>query len=115
MSGNDFVRGEIDSINIQFSDIHAEQRHKDSKGNTSWSTIFQGLFIVSEFNKTFHGKTVILPDSAQSTFGDLVGGWLQSKNMSRDELVKMDNPDFEKNSSSTQPIRSKRDTYFHTL
>ena len=96
MSGNDFVRGKIDSINIEFSDIHAEERHKDSKGNTSWSTIFQGLFIVSEFNKTFHGKTVILPDTAQNTFGDLIGGWLQSKNISRDELVKMDNPDFEK-------------------
>ena len=96
MSGNDFVRGTIDSINIQFSDIHAEERHKDSKGNTSWSTIFQGLFIVSEFNKTFHGKTIILPDTAQSTFGDLVGNWLQSKNMSRDELVKMDDPEFEK-------------------
>ena len=96
MSGNDFVRGKIDSIDIQFSDIHAEERHKDSKGNTSWSTIFQGLFIVSEFNKTFHAKTIILPDTAQSTFGDLVGGWLQSKNMSRDELVKMDNIEFEK-------------------
>ena len=96
LSGNDFVRGKIDNIPIEFSDIHAEKRHKDSKGRVSWSTIFKGLFIVSEFNKNFQGHTVVLPDTAQSTFGDLIGNWLQSKNMTRDELVKMDDPEFEK-------------------
>ena len=96
MSGNDFVRGEIDKIPIQFSDIHAEKRHRDSKGRENWSTVFQGLFIVSEFNKNFSGDTIILPDVAQSSFGDLVGGWLQSNNLSREELVKMDDPEFEK-------------------
>ena len=96
MSGNDFVNGKIDEISIQFSDIHAEKRHKNSKGKDNWSTIFKGLFIVSEFNKHFHGETVVLPDSAQSNFGDLIGGWLQSKNVSRNELVKMDDVEFEK-------------------
>lgn len=96
ISGNDYVSGKIDGINIEFSDIHAEKRYKDSKGKEHWSTMFQGLFIVSEFNKHFHGKTVVLPDSAQSTFGDLIGSWLQSNNLSRDELVKMDDTEFEK-------------------
>jgi len=96
VNGNDYVTGKIDNINIQFSDFHAEKRHKDSKGRTSWSTIFQGLFIVSEFNKNFKGSTVVLPDTAQSTFGDLVGNWLQSNNFGRDELVKMDSVAFEK-------------------
>lgn len=96
MNGNDYVKGKIDNINIQFSDIHAEKREKNSKGRSHWSTIFKGLFIVAEFNKNFQGKTVILPDSAQSTFGSIIGNWLQSKNMARDELVKMDNPEFEK-------------------
>ena len=94
--GNDFVHGKIDDVSIEFSDIHAEKRHKNSKGKDNWSTIFQGLFIVAEFHKNFKGHTVILPDTAQSTFGDLIGGWLQSKNASREELVKMDNPEFEK-------------------
>lgn len=96
ISGNDYVSGKIDGINIEFSDLHAEKKHKDSKGRESWNTIFQGLFIVSEFNKHFKGKTVILPDSAQNTFGDVIGGWLQSNNFSRSELVKMDNSTFEK-------------------
>ncbi|QOY55514.1 DUF3137 domain-containing protein [Candidatus Sulfurimonas marisnigri] len=96
MSGNDYVKGNVEDINIQFSDIHAEKRNRNSKGKDSWSTIFKGLFIVAEFNKHFAGETVVLPDSAQSTFGDLIGNWLQSNNMARDELVKMDNPEFEK-------------------
>ncbi|MDA3907540.1 MAG: DUF3137 domain-containing protein [Sulfurimonas sp.] len=96
MSGNDYVRGNIDGTKIEFSDIHAEKRQKDSKGRESWSTIFKGLFIVAEFNKNFHGKTLILPDTAQSTFGNLIGNWLQSNNFTRDELVKMDDNNFEK-------------------
>ena len=96
VNGNDFVSGSIDGVQIQFSDLHAEKKHKDSKGNTSWSTIFQGLFIVSDFNKNFKGETIILPDTAQSTFGNLVGNWLQSKNMNRKELIKMDSTAFEK-------------------
>ncbi len=96
VSGNDYVRGKIDNIEIAFSDFHAEKKHKDSKGRESWSTIFQGLFIVSDFHKKFHGETVILPDSAQSLFGDLIGGWLQANNFSRKQLIKMDNVNFEK-------------------
>jgi Protein of unknown function (DUF3137) len=96
VSGNDYVSGKIDGIKMQFSDFHAEKKHKDSKGRTTWSTIFQGLFIVSEFNKNFHGTTIVLPDTAQSAFGDLIGSWLQSNNMTRGELVKMDDPEFER-------------------
>ena len=96
VSGNDLVRGEIDGISLEFSDIHAQKRHKNSKSSDSYSTIFQGLFIVTEFNKHFKGRTVILPDTAQSNFGNLIGNWFQSKNFSRDSLIKMDNVAFEK-------------------
>ena len=96
LNGNDFVHGEIDEVKIQFSDIHAEKRHRNSKGKDYWSTVFQGLFIVAEFNKHFQEKTVILPDYAQNKFGDVIGSWFQSNNGKRDKLVKMDNPAFEK-------------------
>lgn len=96
LSGNDYVKGKIDNINIQFSDIHAQKRHKNSKGKESWSTLFQGLFLVADFNKHFYGETVVLPDTAQNSFGSLIGHWLQSNNISRDELVKMDDTEFEK-------------------
>ncbi len=95
LEGNDYISGSIDGIKIELSDIHA-QKHENPKGQSSWSTIFQGLFIISEFSKNFSGKTVVLPDSAQNSFGDLIGNWLQSHNVNRDELIKMDDPEFEK-------------------
>jgi len=96
LDGNDYVKGKIDDVNIEFSDLHAQSEYKESKGNKHYQTIFQGLFIVTDVNKHFHAKTVILPDTAQSTFGDYLGNLLQSHNMQRNELVKMDSVAFEK-------------------
>jgi len=95
-SGNDYVKGSIDGVPLEFSDVHAEYQTKDSKGRTQWHTLFRGLFLVSEFNKNFKSKTVILPDQAEKNFGSLIGGWLQSINFSRNDLIRMDDPEFEK-------------------
>ncbi|MDH4944251.1 DUF3137 domain-containing protein [Sulfurimonas sp. C5] len=96
-SGNDLVKGKIDGVDLKFSDLHAEKEYKDSKGRRSYSTIFKGLFIVSDFHKNFQGHTVVLPDIAQNTFGDMIGSFLQSNNFTRrGELIKMDSPEFEK-------------------
>lgn len=94
--GNDYVKGSIDGVNLEFSDIHAEYQTKDSKGRTQWHTLFRGLFLVAEFNKHFKSRTVILPDLAEKTFGNLIGGWLQSKNKTRDSVIQLDDPEFEK-------------------
>ncbi|MCX6073258.1 MAG: DUF3137 domain-containing protein [Campylobacterales bacterium] len=95
-SGNDYVKGSIDGVPLEFSDIHAEYQTRDSKGRTQWHTLFRGLFLVAEFNKYFKAKTVILPDQAEKSFGTLIGGWLQSHNFSRDDLIRLDDPAFEK-------------------
>lgn len=95
-SGNDYVNGSIDGVPIEFSDVHAEYKTKNSKGQTQWHTLFRGLFLVAEFNKHFKSKTIILPDHAEKAFGSLIGGWLQSINFSRDDLVRLDDPEFEK-------------------
>ncbi len=39
VSGSDYVYGHIDGVEIKFSDLHLEKKHKDSKGRTSWSTL----------------------------------------------------------------------------
>ncbi|MFZ3052526.1 MAG: DUF3137 domain-containing protein, partial [Sulfuricurvum sp.] len=95
-NGNDYVKGSIDGVPLEFSDVHAEYQTKDSKGRTQWQTLFRGLFLVAEFNKYFKSKTVILPDQAEKNFGTLIGGWLQSINFSRDDLIRLDDPEFEK-------------------
>lgn len=95
-NGNDYVKGTIEGTELEFSDVHAEYDIEDAKGRKHRQTLFKGLFIVSGFNKHFKGKTIILPDSAENNFGSLLGGWLQSMNFSRGDLVRMDDPEFEK-------------------
>ncbi len=95
-SGNDYVRGTINGVKIEFSDIHAQKVTKDSKGRKNYKTLFEGHFLRAEFPKHFIGRTVVLPDLAERTFGSLIGQFLQSNNFERAELVKMDNPEFEK-------------------
>lgn len=94
-NGNDLVKGELDGVKIQFSDIHAEYKTRGSKGKTHWHTIFQGLFIVADFNKHFQAQTIVLPDKAEKLFGKMIGSWLQRNNMGREALIKMDDPTFE--------------------
>lgn len=59
-------------------------------------TYHRGLFLVTEFNKHFKAKTVIFPDLAKKTFGNLIGGWLQSMNMSRGKVIQLNDPLLEK-------------------
>ncbi len=96
IDGNDYISGILDGVKIELSDVHAQKKHQNHRGRDSWVTVFRGLFIVSEFNKNFRSRTLVLPDNAQKSFGGLIGNWLQSHNINRDELVKMDNPEFEK-------------------
>ncbi len=108
-SGNDYVKGSIDGVSLEFSDVHAQYQTKDSKGRTQWHTLFRGLFLVAEFNKNFKSRTVVLPDLAEKTFGNLIGGWLQSKNVSRDSVIQLDDPEFEKKFVvyGTDPIEAR--------
>jgi hypothetical protein len=97
--GEDLVKGTIEKTAVQFSEVHAEYKTEttDSKGNrqTHWHTIFKGLFFIGDFNKHFKGRTAVLPDTAEKLFGFL-GQKLQAMNFGRDQLVKMEDPEFEK-------------------
>ena len=97
--GEDLVWGRVGQTEIQFSELHSEYRTTttDSKGRTQtrWHTIFKGTFFVADFNKHFHGSTVVLPDLAEKLFGRF-GQKLQSMNLSRDQLVRLEDVEFEK-------------------
>ena len=97
--GDDWVSGKVGATALEFSEIHAEYKTetRDSKGHTQthWHTIFKGLFFRADFNKNFNGSTVVLPDTAERLFGSL-GKWLQSINFTRGDLIKLEDPDFER-------------------
>ena len=93
-SGDDLVVGKVDGVKLRFSELHSQIKKKGNKGKEYWETIFRGLFFVADFNKYFHGKTLVLPDNSEKFFGSF-SHFFQSFS-SRGELIKLDNPEFEK-------------------
>lgn len=92
--GEDLVRGRIGATDILFSEVHAEHETHSGK-NTRWHTIFRGLYFIADFNKHFHGLTLVLPDVAERMFG-LVGRQLQEWSRGRGELIRLEDAEFEK-------------------
>lgn len=99
--GDDLVHGTLGGTAVRFSELHTQYKRetRDSKGNrkVEYHTIFKGLFFIAEFNKNFKGETYVLPDLAQKAFGNVVGNLFQSWNKGRGQLVRMEDPEFEKN------------------
>jgi len=91
--GDDYVSGKVGATEIVFSEVHAE--YKSGGKNSSRRTIFKGLLFIADFNKRFTCQVVVLPDTAEKLFGSL-GKILQSWNLERDQLVKLEDPEFEK-------------------
>lgn len=91
--GDDYVSGKVGATEIVFSEVHAE--YKSGGKNSSLRTIFKGLLFIADFNKRFTCQVVVLPDTAEKLFGSL-GKILQSWNLERDQLVKLEDPEFEK-------------------
>ena len=102
--GDDLVSGIIGKTELRFSEInakHVEQTgHSRETGSgrekeTRTYPIFKGLFFMADFNKNFKGSTLVLPDTAEKLFGRL-GQKLQSMNVGRGQLIKLEDPQFEK-------------------
>jgi len=96
-TGEDHFKGKIGKTAIEFSEVVG--RHKTTTGTGSkrkeqYTTIFKGVFFVADFNKNFSGYTLVLPDTAEKMLGKF-GQNLQAFS-SRGELIKLEDPEFEK-------------------
>jgi len=86
-NGKDYFEGVHGRTALHFSLVHAEERYEttttetDSDGHTTtrteehWRDIFKGLFFSADFNKEFHGRTLVRAGKAglfSGLFGNLV-------------------------------------------
>lgn len=96
-TGEDLVYGKYGETEIRLSEIKAEKKVRSSNKNATerWQTVFNGTFLIADFHKDFFGKTVIFPDFAERLFGPL-GQAIQGMRLNRGELIKLENPEFEK-------------------
>jgi hypothetical protein len=79
---------------VPFSLFEARATRTEGSGKSRHTVIiFKGLIVQLDFNKNFHGHTVIVPDSESQIMGGLFG---ESESRGRKELCHMDNVTFEK-------------------
>ena len=94
-SGEDLVQGNIEKTAIQFCELHTQDRRTDSRGRTTYVTIFKGVFFIADFNKNFSGQTFVLSDFGERFLG-FFGKLFQDINMARPSVVRLEDPEFEK-------------------
>ncbi len=85
----DYFQGTYKGVGIEFSEIHLQTKHRDSKGRTSYRTVFKGLAILLDMRtKKFYGHTTLERDRGKIT------EWFKEKTsgMKRANLV---DPEFE--------------------
>lgn len=94
--GEDCVWGTLGATKFEFCELKVQhQRRGEDSKRSHWQTVFKGLYFVADFNKHFHSHTVVLPDALEGTLGFL-GRVLQSINPTREDLVQLENPEFER-------------------
>jgi len=83
---------------IEFSEVTAKHLNttQSSRGSKQeYIIIFSGVFVIADFNKHFLTHTLVLPDTAEKLFGKF-GQTLQSIGAGKKKLVRLENPEFEK-------------------
>lgn len=58
-SSNDLTIGKYKDVDFTQADVHIEERHEDSDGDTYYVTIFKGRYMVFEFPKKFNSRMML--------------------------------------------------------
>ena len=66
-SSNDYVEGKYKGILFRQSDVHIQNESTDSDGNTTYTTVFRGRWMIFDFNKPFKANVEV----AQKNFGGI--------------------------------------------
>jgi hypothetical protein len=93
-SGDDRVSGVVGKTKIDFSEVHAQYLTEENAKRSTNHTIFKGLFLKADFNKHFHGKTLVLPDEEERIWGRLAT-FIQKLDWTRPPLVRLEDREFE--------------------
>lgn len=89
-SSNDYIVAKYKNINFSSSDVEIEEKHKDSDGNTHYTTIFKGQWFIFDFNKKFKANVQICE---KNFYGATRGGLFSTKTYHR---IKMEDIEFNK-------------------
>ncbi|MGQ0815219.1 MAG: DUF3137 domain-containing protein [Gemmatimonadota bacterium] len=87
----DQVAGKRREVDFALHEVRAARREK--RGKTTHEVVFfQGLIVALEFNKNFHGHTIVVPDKGGRLLGSVFG---ESETRRNKQIVRLANADFE--------------------
>jgi hypothetical protein len=92
--GDDLVTGSLGKTSFTFSEL--ETKYETGFHSGKWYTVFHGLFFFADFNKSFTGMTFVIPDPLVRRYGKVLGNYFRSRDKSHGDLVKLEDPRFEK-------------------
>lgn len=99
-STEDLIHGTYGKTFLQLAEVDAKERRTrtDSNGKTKtyYVTIFKGLLLVADFHKDFHGRTFVLPDISEKTFGNFARFFQKMGGRRETNLIRLEDPEFEK-------------------
>lgn len=81
----DLMIGNVDDHDMMMAEVHTEEKNTSSEGNTTYTTIFHGLFGLSKLNNSYHGMVKVHADK----------GFL-GKIFPDQKRIEMDSSEFEK-------------------
>ena len=89
MTLEDQIKGKAAGIDFNLLEAKLVNVSRDSKGQKSKSTVFQGFLVEFDFHKSFHGVTIITKD--RTAIGNFLTGWAK-----KGDRVKLEDPEFER-------------------
>ena len=91
-NSEDYISARYKNIRFEQADVHIEDKSTDSDGNTTYTTIFKGRWMIFDFNKEFKANVQI----SQKGFGNSRVITLFGKKEERLKKVSMESETFNK-------------------
>lgn len=91
----DGISGVRDGRAFQCVEIHTEA-WRGRGHNRDLVTVFRGLFMTVALELHHDARVIALADTAEKSYGPLIGNLLQRWNLTRDPLVRLEDPMFER-------------------
>ena len=89
---NDLTTGKYKDVAFTQADVHIQEKHTDSDGNTQYVTIFKGRFMIFEFPKKFSFRLEVV----EKGFGAAMVPSKNKTNGRKFEKVKLESSEFNK-------------------
>ena len=89
---NDLVSGKYKDTDFTQADVHIETEHTDSDGNTHYSTIFRGRWMIFDFPRQFNFRLQVV----QRGFGAAMRRSSRATTGRRFERIRVESPEFNK-------------------